>query len=61
MLECLDLYHLQEDEWYLQNLPRGLLPLHERTLQYYGDEFPSWTVSEVLLIVKPLLGLRAEK
>jgi hypothetical protein len=61
MLECLDLYHLQEDEWYLQNLPRDLLPLHERTLQYSGDEFPLWTVSEVLLIVKPLLGLRAEK
>ena len=50
-----------EDKWYIQNLPRALLPLHERTWQHSGDNFPSWTVSEVLSIVEPLLGLRAEK
>ncbi len=50
-----------EDKWYIQNLPRVLLPLHERTWQHSGEDIHSWTVSEVLSIVEPLLGLRAEK
>ena len=49
------------DAWFASKLPSSLNALCQTTLDSRDSAMSSWTIPEVLQIVRPLLRLRAEK
>ena len=52
---------IQVDAWFASKLPSSLNALCQTTLDSRESVMSSWTIPEVLQIVRPLLRLRAEK